>query len=671
MAAPGTDVSDIFENGNQPQNPIIPSGALAYYSNCRGVNYLPIPHTEWVKSGFVPRFSQRATGVIGLTGHDGDKVFMGANKTSQWWYYNREDNAHCLDLLRDIGINAIRVFMDVYVWNHDQPTFLANLADFMDLCDSKKMRVQLVVWDGIQIGSLDDTDFVEAFGDYVPKTRSDTNLSGLAHGLTVNWQRNPHSFEVSSEAQQLDFYTTCATPYINAVIETVSSYQSFWSIDMANEFSLEHPTLPTSSLTYSSCLLASALTSSLNIALTVGNGAGYAPFPEQLTNGNGTHPGWPNGFQILSAVINVASMHPYNNNKYQSSVFAEEAVSGAIAINVPGMYNELASHAGAYPFFMVKIWHDLGYGGLIFDGLIDYGMSKEPFRDSQGLRFWDGEYRLGADGATYASIALSSGWFSPNQLDSVFIQKAVSVDEGQDGGYWSGTPSVAATYDATTMVSATEVQWEHGAAAEAFLNLAKNPARAQMYTPYEGSEFSVATEYGDAFSGITVREHHSALLSLSSDYPLALAEYPDTDAGWVARNTRLLKVNHMVDRLATNITHTEKYLGIYGEVVGSQYDHSPISEADTLAFSATYSPLARSVGSINPVKDQMFNLDSISKTDLICHATTTCYYLGGSPTNDIDWAAYDTYYDGMLSDFRDIVDTFDLSATVNPKYEIF
>ena len=508
----------------QPQNPIISAGALSYYSNCRGVNYYPIPHSEWEKSGFTPRYSHETAALAGLVGHDGDKVFMGANKTTQWWYYSREDNEHCLNLLRNIGINTIRVFTDMYVWDRDKETHLANVADFMDLCDKVKIRVQLVIWDGIQLGTADETGAPSVYGAAAPQNRLEA-ASALEHGLTASWHRVPMKFEVSSEAQQLDFYTTCGAPFITDIIETVSAYQSFWSVDLANEFGLEDKVgVPTSALTYSSCLLVSALASSLNIAITVGNGAGYEPYPDQLSNGNGDHPGYPNGFHLLSAVINVASMHPYNNSKFMVSNFVTAAISGAQEIGVPGMYNEATfSNNGAFPFFEVANWHEAGYGGMIFDGMIDYGMSEEPFRDSQGLLFWDGEFRQSRDGEVYAGIALSSGWFPPSQLQSSFVQKGVSVDGGADGGYWSGVPAIQKEYNPITTVSATETQWNHSKAAEIILNALSQQTRSRLYTPTMGSEFSVSKKWSSSVSGLTIENYINNLYSVSSDYPVELA----------------------------------------------------------------------------------------------------------------------------------------------------
>ena len=127
----------------------------------------------------------------------------------------------------------------------------------------------------------------------------------------------------------------------------------------------------------------------------------------------------------------------------------------------------------------------------------------------------------------------------------------------------------------------------------------------------------------------------------------------------------------MLHNIIYTLTKTNIYLGYITEVVGSQYDRSPLLPAHTLAFSSTYFALSNASATINPTKDQKFGLTSLGKTDLLCDADSNCYYLGDNPSNDIDWAAYDTYYDGLMTDLRDIIDIFNASALVDTRFEIY
>ena len=76
---------------------------------------------------------------------------MGTNKTAQWWYYNDRDAENAISILRSNGINAVRVFLDYYVFKARELEHLDDIKSFLTICDNYKVRVQFVLWDQLNI----------------------------------------------------------------------------------------------------------------------------------------------------------------------------------------------------------------------------------------------------------------------------------------------------------------------------------------------------------------------------------------------------------------------------------------------------------------------------------------------------------------------------------------
>ena len=54
-------------------NPDIPADSVQYFSNARGVYYLPSLESEWRKSGYLPRMDQIAATVTWLNAPAGNR----------------------------------------------------------------------------------------------------------------------------------------------------------------------------------------------------------------------------------------------------------------------------------------------------------------------------------------------------------------------------------------------------------------------------------------------------------------------------------------------------------------------------------------------------------------------------------------------------------------------
>jgi hypothetical protein len=659
------------------QNLSFNPGDTKYYINCRGANYLPVMESEWAKSGHLPRYPELS--VFGFInpgqGFPTSASFQGVNKISQWWYYNSDDNDRCLSLLRGIGMNSIRVFTDIYVWARDRDKFWNSINDFHRLCDKHKIRVQWVIWDGVFINQAPQ-----------PTNRSQT-VSSLEHGLVSQWRAVPHDFEVSSQAQAENFFTTCAVPFIDEFAQNTSAYQSLWSIDLKNEG-------PSSMvwLTSATGLRFKSLLSSIDVKYTIGHGAGYDPYNsnEALDNGLGEGPGgtyshYPNFIYQLSSVIDFGSIHPYTSNRYSYLKYLRESVSGAQQIGLPAMINE--SHFPDNFSWIrdeLRITSSFEYGVMGFDALIDYSYSFEPFRDSQGVLFIDGTARSKRDADTYVEMASSTNWFSPLQLNLNIVEKSTSVDNGFDEGYWSGVNYRHGDYNPLIHVSTTLEKYE--LAKQYYYNtsiLAKiSPiGRSTNYPTFQGHPMAQSFSYGFTSSGINFKEARNILNNFKEYFP-PLSSLPDANSGPVfeAKNRSIVLRSLLLGLLSTH--PLELVRGIpWSELRGSQFDENPIPVADRYAFSAafdaiyTYGVTPNGLGdystfpSISPgVNNRQSSWDNVP-----CNINGTCLKtVAGAPTGyaDLDWNAYDAYFDDCVDKLKTCFSHFDVAAELDDNFRL-
>jgi hypothetical protein len=609
---------------------------LKYYTNSRGVNYLPIMTSEWEDSGWLPR-------IAGL-GYDASNSFRGTNKTAQWWYYNHEDNKQSVKMLRELGMNSLRVFIDMYVWARRRDRFIADLKDFMKICDKNKMRVQLVLFDFIEI-------LPEAAQ---PSVRAQT-FSSVEHGLQCSWHRVPHDFEVSSQAQLNSFYTTCAVPYVGDICSSVSSFQSLWSFDIINEPSGLFFNIVSSVGPYVSSLL-----SSVGIGITFGHGSSYDAYPG-LTP---PHPAFPNEILQLSASINFVSPHFYVTNSFLGSkILVDEALSGARMIGRPGMYNEAANPVnGNYVYKNVEYFNSaLNYGGLTFDGLIDYGFgSYEPFRDLQGILFADGQARLSEDAEAYSRLAVRSGWLRPSQVKLHVTQKDVG-----EGGYASGVAPEHSTFLPSVFVSANEFGWNFSKALFYASINAVNPGASIKYTPFAGHPYQQDNKYGFIASGYDlgdyiniVRNYSSFYLPFSSVSGSYASNFQEVNRQFILRDLVITAVelpNLLINPLLPQ-----------APLIGTVYDKVPIPSSIRLDFSAHYYSASRTDG--NSI---VFGLNNTASTSgsAPCVATSSCLYnTPGVPQSGINFGAYQEWYDTTFIKLNTCIDY--LLSSTNTEYPL-
>lgn len=662
------------------QNPdVAPFTATKYYTNCRGINYLPPMRSEWEKSGFLPRAC--ILKFVPLTHvyfpdilppSGASSCFYGVNKSTQWWYYDHGDNDYALSTLRSVGINAVRTFTNIYVWQRDRQKYWDAIEDFLKLAEKYKIRVQFVLWDGIgveQTGAM-----------YSIPTDNTQTVSSLEHGLLVGWQSIPHPFQATIGTPSGDhFYQNSAIPFITEFAQHASGYQSLWSFDLMNEGAGPE----SSGLVSSTALLVSSLLSSINIGITYGHAAGMNPFSGVLAGGRGLGPGgtyseFPGAINTLSGVLNFATIHAYQNNQIARRGFVEGAVSASRMNGLPSMSNEnAATTIGQFYHTDLSGFVDLNYGTMPFDAFIDHGLSVEPFLTIQGIFHWDGTTRDIRAVNAYNWAAERHGWLRPSQLKRDFVEKTISLDGGADGGYWSGVVPEHQEYNPTLYVSSSEALWTNvrnrliydGFATPnipATIAPYANIPRSKNFAPYTGHEFA---SYGYQFAaeGTDTSGFIDMLYDWENIFPDLSSMPHATAAEFRAKDISLARRHTLLHILQISLGDQLIY---WSELSGSQYDNSIIPTELQLEWSAAYYPLGGiGISQTGPKPYAGPTGDSFTQAE--CAVSSLCISTGGVISNTQDWYEYDKAFNTCKDLLRDIYDILLEAGNADPRRRLY
>lgn len=698
----------------KPIQPDIPEGSQRYFTNCRGVNLtIPLP-SVWESVGYVPKV-RNDTGSIGelLTlSYDASSAFKGTNKTAQWYYYNSKDAENALSILRGSGINAVRIFLDYYLYEYLGDEFLNRLKNFLSLCDKYKIRCQFVLWEQFDIIGSQEVTSTE------PKTRSTAgtlehilyNMCGpkLIPQTYSNWANCPAFFETSSAVQAQDFYDNKAVRYVDAIVSSCSSYQSMWSMDVQNESERDHLRLITSST--SNYIRANYPF----IKTTFGHGGGFDPGLNYLYRDTGGAQGSISDLYTYSGTVDFASLHTYGNNGYWVKRYYRESVSGANDTELPSMYNEAANYGSvSLPRDMIQYIHrDKDFGGLIYQGFSERNGTSNPFNYVQGIFFPDGTCRRKEDIQAYQSLAKDQWDFGRRQLSKI-VEKVASVDGGYDGGFGPGSISgVIPSFDQVKVLPEHAVYKEsysgisaadwlilitafYGGLGNTYWGLV-NPSydslSAYGYVDLQGSPYSnVGNGKTDKWrqpkynlfgtSGYNASDIYNAFFTLSS-LP-SLASYGTDSSSLDARNEKVQFMSNVIYLLTSRMLAASGQWSIPDilreSLYGTAYDdfsgiHEVVSLEDRLAFSAAYvsgyipgpySGLSVPGGASSTMPAiNGWNIKGMASEDasaFTCHSTSACFYAGDgsyveNPTmDDIDWTRYDEYFSNLIDRVRTCV----------------
>jgi len=657
-------------------NPDIPANSVQYFSNARGVYYLPSMKTEWERSGYLPRLDyESAYSLVNAAVADGKitllegvsllltmarlgkEIFTGANSASIWHYYNESDHEDSVKNLKKLGINCVRTPLSFAAYEHDPDNYLKNVKSFLTICDRHKIRVQFILWDA------DYSDATLYSEDKKYTEQQDWTQPDLGRELAVEHPRNPFLARVGSWGGVSSFVQASSTPYLEALAESVSSYQSMWCFDLCNK-----PVMPT----YKNLVLSSHNTlnqslSSTDIKYTISfkNGINIFNDTGYLDNGKGTGPSGSyeiRDIQDFSGIIDFVSVPFIANNDYAFKRYLNGAISGAAVGGIskpfmvyaaydPELGQNFNSTVDLLNSSSVGYFNDIG----IVDSVFSFGKSREKF----GNIYWDGQYKDLNLASSVLSEASSVNWYNRKQLTKYGRLKTKSADPtNASAGFFSGVPLELESFKDNVYVSANKTDWEHlkdfyvnsGDSLKAVIGKTGEGSKT-FRAPYS-SEYNDSIEWNvlaSSFFRNTTEENLRILHNFDTYFPpLSSYTYATGGENWQKINKTIVLRNGFLQSLAKFVADYDSSSVGYAELRNTEYDTNPIPDYERGELTELIEVMTNpyDLTDRNPTTDRLNNILSIATPSFLANV----FY---DPDADGDYRIYfDNYFNKLVTQLK-------------------
>lgn len=664
-------------------NPDIPADSVQYFSNARGVYYLPSLESEWKKSGYLPRADHVAAAIMwGLApgynkpvdfyglGVNTPDVFVGANPASIWRYYNEDDHRRGLSELKKLGINCIRTPLNYDIYQRDPSSYLTNVKSFLKVCDEYKIRVQFILWDAEQNleALISDVAYSLLSLKLTEPTAYDSNGSN-AIALSVDHPRNPYL----SIAASAGFFTDFAGDYLDAVASSVSGYQSMWCFDLCSK-----PTSEFYNLAVSSQSRLNQNLSATNIKYTFSPKDGLNIFNDTsyLDNGKGTGPSGAFGIEDIknfSSIIDFVSVPFIANNDYAFNRYLNGSISGATAQGIskpfmvyaaydPELGQNLNSTLGALGASSVGYFSDLG----LVDNVFRFGEGKS------GNIYSDGQYKDFDNASALLTGASSINWYNRRDLTKVLRLK--QKEDGSDG-FLSGVPSTLTSLDRDVSPSAVE-HWSY--LKDYYVNtpvsletvLSRVSGASTTFKPRFDSKYIESLDHNvlaSSFYRNSLEENLDILYNFDTHFP-SLATYAFSTGGddWQVINKQMIIRNGFLQSLAKFVVDYDSSTVPYAELRNSVYDPNPIPHYEREELIELIEVMT------NPYRHVNRNPTTTRLADL---TSTKAYEFAdaiyGIANSGPDFSTYyDTYYRDFVAQLQKCLMWIFREGTINSDFKV-
>lgn len=652
-------------------NPPIPEGSVQYFSNARGVYYLPSLQSEWEKSGYFPRLEAGTAALLYLAGisdglttatYDdivfaGSSIFTGSNSVSIWMFYNERDHEDSIVKLKKLGINCVRTPLNFEAYSQDPSRFLQNVRSFLNICSKHKIRVQFILWDA----EYNPATYFYESALYQEKT--DWTQSDLERELAIEHPRNPYLARVGSWGGANSFVQASAIPYLEALAGSVSAYDSMWCFDLCNK-----PEMPT----YKNLVLSSHNTlnqnlSSTDIKYTISfkNGINIFNDTGYLDNGKGTGPSGSyeiRDIQEFSGIIDFASVPFIANNDYAFKRYLNGAISGTAESGISKPFMVYATYDPELGQNFNETLNSLktssvGYFGDL--GIVDSVFSFGKSRIKNGNVFWDGHVKDKQIASAISDQALNLNWYTRNQ-----ITKLANIKEKQDdpnnvsGGYFSGTPDTIRIYKEDIFTKINKKGWTFlkDCFTDPGTNIQSRMSRVKGGSKTYRAPFSSQYADFDKYSILTSSIHTNTLeqnLKILYDFdnyfpPLSSFSFSVNGDEWQTINKTIALRDEFLKTLSYFVIDYNPSTTPYAELRNSQYDTNPIPDYErgnlTELIELTTDPYNQL--SISPITDKFSDLSSTYVYD-----KSEAFY--GVADSGSDFSRYfDNYYSKIVNQLK-------------------
>jgi hypothetical protein len=643
-------------------NPDIPADSIQYFSNARGVYYLPSLKSEWKKSGYLPRIDSNSASTLWaaaildfIRGHpitypaaasdletEAAKIFTGANGASIWKYYDKDDHEDSIKNLKKLGINCVRTPLNYHAYADNPDNFLDNVKSFLSVCDKHKIRVQFILWDA----EYKPTTLYSETGAY-----SEPSGNNIAVSLSVEHPRNPNLAQASSTS----FYTASAEPYIDALASSVSGYQSMWCFDLCNKPNSNFYSLAASSHDRLETNLSSTkikYTFSPNGGVDIFNDTGY------LDNGKGTGPSGSFSIEDIknfSGLVDFISVPFIANNDYAFKRYLDGAITAAgdggiskpfmvYAAYDPELSQNLNSTLSVLNTSSVGFFNDLG----VIDSVFTFGNSREK----AGNVYWDGQVKDFTNASALVEQASSANWYNRRQLTKYTNLRQKGDDSTNvSAGFFSGVPTELSSFDSDLYVSTTSEKWGYlkqyytnpGNVLQATMRRVKEGSKT-FRAPYS-SEFTDSLNYNvqaSSFFSNTLEQNLRILYNFEDHFP-AISSFTFAIGGddWQKINKTMTIRNDFLKSLSKFVIDYDASATSYAELRNTVYDSNPIPHYEREEL----------IDLISDIDDTYrYVKRNPTTTKLADFSSTVTYQYGDSIYGSADSGShFSTYYDNFYS----------------------
>tara|TARA_R110000851_G_scaffold4089_5_gene16700 strand:+ start:2771 stop:4852 length:2082 start_codon:yes stop_codon:yes gene_type:complete len=382
-----------------------------YFVNCRGATFNKVHATEWTESGGMPRmaspFSPYAKNLDEKT-----MTFMGSTKTSNWLHWNSDEASNQIDSLKTIGVNLIRVYGDMFCWAEFKDRYLKAVEELTKLCNSKRMYIQWVLFDGYT--DEDTASTGHELGYFDPSTPYESVSWGIKR-----WQRCPninendlhdennyHNFWYGLPTRTASSMTTSGDAYVTDMMSTAGKYKATLAWEVFHDVNI----LATEPSGYDFILSALNKVNSLKtihqkttfsakyinaLSATVGG----AQLPDVYSSGI-VERLTPLVDFVCELTTNFTTLG-FINSYLRLRDFSTK--TGKPVMIVDSFNDSLMS-----PFDLYNFSKDFKIG-VICEGMVDRSFSRKPYNSTKGILYDDGTARRLLDASSVSNKAYADG----------------------------------------------------------------------------------------------------------------------------------------------------------------------------------------------------------------------------------------------------------------------
>lgn len=389
-----------------------------YFVNCRGATFNKVHTIEWDESGQMPRmvapflpYPQNLNTNI--------MTFAGSTKTSNWLHYNAEEAEAQIQYLKDIGINLVRIYGDMYCWAAFKDKYLNAVESLARICNNKKMYTQWVLFDGYTDGDTSSTN--HALGYFDPSTIYEAVAWGIKR-----WQRCPNinSNDLSQTWDYWKVHYGMPTRHPSSMVVSGDSYVT----DMVNTAGKFFGTLVWEVMHDVNILSTEPegynfIISAINKVNSIKGSGQKTTFSAKNINASSAYVSGTTYPDIYNSAI-VSSLTPLVdfvchinsnftclgliNNYITLKDFSQKTGKPVMIID------SFVDHPGT-PYDLFKFSKDFKIG-VIAEGVVDRSLSRKPLNSKKGILFDDGECRDVKDITIIKDKTFSDGFIGKYSL---------------------------------------------------------------------------------------------------------------------------------------------------------------------------------------------------------------------------------------------------------------